>query len=67
VRRYGAVFVGTLFLFCGSVRDGGSVEEVRAGDQILATYQVDLAGFNLDEFRLTATFQGPTRQRGHQA
>jgi hypothetical protein len=40
--------------------------EVKAGVEgirlrkILATYQVNLAGFNLGEFRLTATFQGPT-------
>jgi len=58
LRRYGVVLAGTLFLFFGSSWDGDSAEEVRAGDQIRATYEIDLAGFTLGEFGLTATFQG---------
>ena len=58
MRRYGVLFVGILLLLCGSSRDGGSAQEIPAGGQILATYHIYLAGFNLGEFRLTATFQG---------
>ena len=55
-----AILASTLLLFCGSSKDAGSAEEVIARGRIWATYEVALAGFSLGEFRLTASFQGPS-------
>ena len=52
------VLASTLLLFCGSSRDAGSALEIIARGHIWATYEVALAGFNLGEFRLSASFQG---------
>ena len=51
--------VATLLLVCNSSRDAGSAEEIIARGHIWATYKVGLAGFNLGQFRLSASFQGP--------
>lgn len=54
------MLASTLLLFCGSSRDAGSAAEIIARGRIWATYEVALAGFNLGEFRLSASFQGPS-------
>jgi hypothetical protein len=58
MRRYGAILAGILLLFCGAAHDRLSAERSAGVGQVAATYRVDLAGFNLGEFRLTATFKG---------
>jgi hypothetical protein len=51
LRRSSSFLVGILLLLCGSLSDAGSAEEVLARGQIWATYDVDLAGFNLGQAR----------------
>jgi hypothetical protein len=62
LRRSSSFLVGILLLLCGSLSDAGSAEEVLARGQIWATYDVDLAGFNLGQARFRARFQGSTYQ-----
>jgi len=58
VRGYGVFFLGALLVFCAPSRDPGWAEQTPAGAQILATYQVDLAGFSLGEFHLAIALEG---------
>lgn len=58
-RRYGLILATALLLLLGSSQHGGSAEQLPPQGQILATYEVDLAGFNLGEFRLSAKLNGP--------
>jgi len=58
VRGYGVIFFGALLIVCGPSRDSGSAKQTPAGAQILATYQVELAGFSLGEFHLAIALQG---------
>ena len=60
LRRSGLLLTAILLLFCGSSRDAGSTEEVPPEGQISATYRIDLAGFDLGEFHLSAKFKGST-------
>jgi hypothetical protein len=62
LRRSYSFLVGILLLLCGSLSDAGSAEEVIARGQIWATYDVDLAGFNLGQARFRARFQASTYQ-----
>ena len=58
VRGYGVLFLGGLLIFCAPSRDPGWAEQAPAGAQILATYQVELAGLSLGEFHLAIALQG---------
>jgi hypothetical protein len=60
IPRRGLFLTATLLLALGSSQGGGSAEELPAQGQILATYEVDLVGFNLGEFRLSEKFKGST-------
>jgi len=58
VTRHGVIFVSMLLVYCIAFRNGGSAEEASRIGQVLATYRVDLAGFNLGEFQLTVDLKG---------
>jgi hypothetical protein len=65
VGKYGVALTLLLLLFCSPARDAGSEEALPAQGQVLATYDVALAGFSLGEFQLIARFQGPSyKMRG---
>jgi uncharacterized protein DUF3108 len=57
VSRYGLVLAGLLLLLVGVSGDNGSAEPSPGRGEIAATYSVSLAGFNLGEFHLTASFK----------
>jgi hypothetical protein len=60
MRRCGAIALGTLLVICG-VSGGVGLAETNIGAcQIMATYRVDLAAFNLGDFHLTAKLKGPS-------
>src|ERR1700693_4948009 len=62
-RRYALVFVGILLLTCSLLRSGVFAEETPAvATRIVANYRVDLAGFNLGNFRLTTVLKGSNYQ-----
>jgi Protein of unknown function (DUF3108) len=62
VRTHNLVLAGALALLCVLPRGAESASDVPTQGQILATYNVDLAGFSLGEFRLNARFQGSSYQ-----
>ena len=57
MRKRNIAFVGVLALLCILPRSADA-DDVPTAGQILATYNVDLAGFSLGEFHLDARFQG---------
>jgi hypothetical protein len=62
-RACGVAFIGVLALLCGAPRGAESAGgPPPTKGQILATYDVDVAGFSLGEFRLNARFQGSSYQ-----
>lgn len=65
MRKYGVALTLIVFVFGSPSRDAGSAEARLAQGQVLATYDVALAGFSLGEFQLSARFQGPSyKMRG---
>jgi uncharacterized protein DUF3108 len=60
-RAFGAIGLGLVFLLPGLSTAVLAVQVPTEG-RIFATYQVDLAGFSLGEFRLSAKFQGSSYQ-----
>jgi hypothetical protein len=58
-RRYALVFVGILLLTFSLLR---AEETPAAATRIVANYRVDLAGFNLGNFRLTTVLKGSNYQ-----
>jgi hypothetical protein len=61
VRKFGVALAGVLLLLSLS-RDAGSAETFPAQGQVVATYDVALAGFSLGQFELKVRFQGPSYQ-----
>ncbi len=63
--KYGVALVVILLLSGSLSRDVRSAEAPRTQGEVLATYDVALAGFSLGEFELSARFQGPSyKMRG---
>ena len=60
MRQYCVALAGLLLLCCSLSRDAGSAEELPVQGQVLATYDIALAGFSLGEFQLKARFKGPS-------
>lgn len=60
MRQYCVALAGLLLLCCSLSRDAGSAEEPPVQGQVLATYDIALAGFSLGEFHLKARFKGPS-------
>jgi hypothetical protein len=58
VRAFSGGLVGLLLLWCSWPSHAASAKDVPTQGRILATYEVDLASFNLGEFRLNAKFKG---------
>ena len=58
VRGYCVLLFGAVLILGGPSQDRGWAEQIPAGSHILATYQVELAGFSLGEFHLAIALQG---------
>jgi hypothetical protein len=61
-RRYALVFVGILLLTCSLLRGVLAEEAPAAAMRVVAIYRVDLADFNLGDFRFTTLLKGPDYQ-----
>ena len=61
-RRYALVFVGILLLTCSFLRGVFAEETPATAMRVVAVYRIDLADFNLGDFRFTTLLNGADYQ-----